>query len=123
MGKGLVSMEQYQQSATPEKNILEYKKIIRASVLWMSFSEYIQFNDVKFLKLDALMSTDANQPQGNWRILMNYFIKKNQGGSCYYWGGSHYKMFDGTIMSLSPGCGHVLVTEPRNNMIKISTRY
>ena len=58
-------MEQYQQSATPEKNILEYKKIIRASVLWMSFSEYIQFNDVKFLKLDALMSTDANQPQGN----------------------------------------------------------
>lgn len=33
--------------------------------------------------------------------------------TCYFWGGSHYRMFDGSVLSLSrPGCTHTLVSEP-----------
>ena len=124
MGKGLVTLEQYRKSRVLNPNIFEYKQIVRASVMWMSFNEHIQFNDVMFQQLNALMSTDDNQPKGNQTIKINNFCSTKfiQGGSCFYWGGSHFKMFDGSTFSLSPGCGHVLVTEPRNNMIKISTR-
>ena len=64
MGKGLVSFEQYRENSAQHYTILEYKKIVRASVLWMSFSEHIQFNNMKFSQLNALMSTDKNQPKG-----------------------------------------------------------
>ena len=125
MGQGLVSMDQFQKyTVLKHSSIYEYKRIVRASVMWMSFNEHIQFNDVMFQQLNALMSTDDNQPKGNQTIKINNFCSTKfiQGGSCFYWGGSHFKMFDGSTFSLSPGCGHVLVTEPRNNMIKISTR-
>ena len=44
------------------------------------------------------------------------------GGSCYYWAGSHYRMFDGTVLSVPQGCGHVLVSEQRDNIFRIFTR-
>ena len=67
MGKGLVTMEQYRKSSKAvlvNPNIFESKKIVKASVMWMSFNEHIQFNDVMFQQLNALMSTDVNQPKG-----------------------------------------------------------
>ena len=64
MGKGLVTMEQYRKSRIVNPNIFESKKIVKASVMWMSFNEHIQFNDVMFQQLNALMSTDVNQPKG-----------------------------------------------------------
>ena len=76
MGQGLVSMEQYQKSTVlKHSTIFEYKKIVRASVMWMSFSEHIQFHDVHFQKLNALMSTDVNKPKGNpyYKFNKNYY--------------------------------------------------
>ena len=65
MGQGLVSMDQYQKyTVLKHSSIYEYKRIVRASVMWMSFSEHIQFHDVNFNKLNALMATDINTPKG-----------------------------------------------------------
>ena len=76
MGKGLVSLEQYKKSKVLNPNIFEYKQIVRASVMWMSFNEHIQFNDVMFQQLDALMSTDDNQPKGNQTIKKTFLFYK-----------------------------------------------
>lgn len=75
MGQGLVSMEQFKKSSVlKHSTIFEYKKVVRASVMWMSFSEHIQFHDVNFQKLNALMSTDVNKPKGNpYYKLKNYY--------------------------------------------------
>ena len=65
MGQGLVSKDQYQKyTVLKHSSIYEYKRIVRASVMWMSFSEHIQFHDVNFHKLNALMATDINTPKG-----------------------------------------------------------
>ena len=59
-------------------------------------------------------------------------------GTCYYWGGSHYRylpthtsqpplcarMFDGTVASLGrPGCRHTLVWEPLAGSVKLQVEF
>ena len=80
--------------------------MVKAHSLWMSFGHEASFQSEEFHKLNALLAEGSKPAEG----------------ACYYWGGSHYRLFDGTVLSLPKGCRHTLVTEPRDNTIKISTQ-
>ena len=124
-GKGLIESSIEQNVLKSDMSLNEYKQFVRASGLWMSFNQDLSFTDEKFKKLDSLCSSGINNPRGRQfcpLALLNLLYLIIVGGSCSYWAGSHYKMLDGTILSLPAGCGHTLVIEPRDNTMKISTR-
>ena len=125
LGKGLIESSIEQNVLKSDMSLNEYKQFVRASGLWMSFNQDLSFTDEKFKKLDSLCSSGINNPRGRQfcpLALLNLLYLIIVGGSCSYWAGSHYKMLDGTILSLPAGCGHTLVSEPRDNTMKISTR-
>lgn len=107
LGEGLISRDQqYQHSSLVEQTVSSYQRMVRSQGLWMSYSHSQPFTNQNFLQLESLMERE----------------KRVRGGSCYYWAGSHYRMFDGTLLSLPASCGHVLVKENRDNIFTITTR-
>ena len=109
LGQGLVSHD-YQQTSLLEQSVevsvSHYQRLVLSEGLWMSFSHPLPLTSQRFSQLESLLSHEAPV----------------RGGSCHYWAGSHYRMFDGTLLSLPPGCGHVLVTEQRDNIFRIYTK-
>ena len=44
-------------------------------------------------------------------------------GTCYFFGGSHHRTFDGSIVSFKrPGCRHTLVSEPLTDSLRLETQ-
>ena len=44
-------------------------------------------------------------------------------GTCYFFGGSHHRTFDGSIVSFTrPGCRHTLVSEPLTDSLRVETQ-
>ena len=104
MGQGLVQTYQHQTNA--KWSITKYRRMVKSHSLWMSFGHEASFQSEEFHKLSSLLSEGSTPTEG----------------SCFYWGGSHYRLFDGTVLSLPKGCSHTLLTEPRDNTLKISTQ-
>ena len=44
-------------------------------------------------------------------------------GTCYFFGGSHYRTFDGSLISFTrPGCRHTLVSEPLTDSLRVESQ-
>ncbi|KAL1513261.1 hypothetical protein ABEB36_002690 [Hypothenemus hampei] len=43
-------------------------------------------------------------------------------GSCFSWGGTHYKTFDGRVFSFTSKCTHVLVKDSRDNAFSVAVQ-
>ena len=104
MGQGLV--QNYQHQTNAKWSISKYRRMVKSHSLWMSFGHEASFQSDEFHKLSSLLTEGSTKTEG----------------SCIYWGGSHYRLFDGTVLSLPKGCSHTLLTEPRDNTLKISTK-
>ena len=104
MGQGLV--QNYQHQTNVKWTVTKYRKMVKSHSLWMSFGHETSFQSEEFHKLNSLLAEGSTPMEG----------------SCLYWGGSHYRLFDGTVLSLPKGCSHTLLTEPRDNTMKISTK-
>lgn len=106
LGQGLMSEgRQYDESSVVEQSFSSYQRV-RAQGLWLSYSQSHLLTSQHWAQLESLLGSEAQV----------------RGGSCHLWAGSHYRMFDGTLLSLPPSCGHVLVKEQRDNIFTISTR-
>ena len=102
-GQGMISTSskltlEYTSSAT------QVQQIIRSQGSWISYSHDSALHTQEWKALDALLHDNPEKRRG----------------SCYFWAGSHYRMFDGNLVSLPTGCEHILLMEPRDQTIKIS---
>ena len=103
LGQGMVASH---LSVTLQSSwtVTQYKKMVRNQGSWLAPGHDVSFQSQPWLELAQLLSQGSERKEG----------------SCYYWAANHYRTFDGNIISLPQGCEHILVTEPRDNTIKVS---
>uniref|UniRef100_A0AAR5QHC1 Hemocytin n=1 Tax=Dendroctonus ponderosae TaxID=77166 RepID=A0AAR5QHC1_DENPD len=62
-------------------------------------------------------------PTSGYEAMENNFVDLvPKPGSCYAWGGSHYKTFDGKIYSFESRCSHVLLKDAIDNTFSVLIR-
>lgn len=99
-GKGLIQNDEV-VVMNEENEILH----LQHHTSWLNYDNYLNFNDHKYQSLKNLLSGEIKEE-----------------GSCLHWGGSHLKMFDGTLLTTPSFYDFILVQEIIDNLIKISTR-
>ena len=98
---GVAWMQGVGLQSTSSHHSEEYRETGRPAALWLTLLSPLPPSTLS--SLGSLLSPATPGP-----------------ATCYYWGSSHYKMFDGTVLSLHrPGCRQTLVTDPLANSIRV----
>ncbi|XP_039283049.1 LOW QUALITY PROTEIN: hemocytin [Nilaparvata lugens] len=75
--------------------------------------------------LETINITKKTETNVGYLDLNKLFVlekKPPSPGSCSIWGGSHYKTFDGSIVSFKSGCLYTLVSDLKDNKFNVQTQ-